>query len=158
MRRNLMRSTVACFLVGSLGLSLCVGCGGSGSPASSSPAQGKKDPAVSPPPPPPPGGDTVAVEAKPGVGKRGRDYDGGVLAAPIATPVEQYFSIRQRVEFMKMTKSMQLYEVQHGLPKTHEEFMKKIIEDNLINLPDLPDGESYRWDPERGQLMVDRPR
>jgi len=109
--------------------------------------------------PSPPSGGTVAVEAKPGVGKKGRDYGGGTVAAPITTPVEQYFSIRQRVEFMKLTKSMQLYEVQHdGLPKTHEEFMKKIIEANLINLPELPDGESYRWDPEKGQLMVDRPR
>ena len=54
---------------------------------------------------------------------------------------------------------MQLYKASNGyLPKSHEIFWKEIIEANSIQLPELPEGERYAYDPEQGELMVERPR
>lgn len=40
-------------------------------------------------------------------------------------------------------------------PATHEEFMEKIIKANNIQLPKLPEGQRYLYDPENEQLMVE---
>lgn len=93
--------------------------------------------------------------AQAGVGKKGRNYGGGV----ITEPVKQYFQVSQRIHFMNMQKAMSLYKGEHGyLPKTHEEFMDKIIKVNAIELPELPDGQRYVYDPKRGELMVEKPK
>jgi hypothetical protein len=42
-------------------------------------------------------------------------------------------------------------------PKSHEEFMEKIIKANQIHLPELWEGETYRYDPKTGELWVDPP-
>ena len=43
-------------------------------------------------------------------------------------------------------------------PKDHEEFMARIVEENSIELPSLPDGHKYRYDPETEDLLVQRPK
>jgi len=43
-------------------------------------------------------------------------------------------------------------------PNSHEEFMNKIIKFNKIQLPTLPAGEKYVYDPQEGELMVQKPR
>jgi hypothetical protein len=43
-------------------------------------------------------------------------------------------------------------------PKTHEEFMEKIIRANDIKLPELPSGHRYVYDPVQGELLVEQPR
>ena len=55
---------------------------------------------------------------------------------------------------------MQLYKAGNNnqLPKTHDEFMEKIVVANGIELPQLPEGERYVFDPQRGELMVERPK
>jgi len=125
------------------------------------------------PPPPPPGAtdlDGANVEdhvvgpeepelerevAKAGVGKKGRNYGGGI----ISEPVHQYFHQSQRIEFMKITGAMKMYKGEHGyFPKTEEEFMSKIVKFNSIELPELPEGERYVYDPKSGELMVERPK
>ena len=141
--------------------------------ASSGPAPGPSN--VSAPPPPPPGAtdpdganvvqaeepappEEPAVErevARVGVGKKGRNYGGGVITEPI----RQYFRASQRINLLNMQHAMRLYKAEHGkLPATHEDFMTKIIEANSIELPELPDGERYVYDPEKGELMVERPK
>jgi len=132
--------------------------------------------ATSPPPPPPPppgppaaGGtdsfderqDSLATQDEPertkaeaGVGKKGRNYGGGVITEPI----RQYFQVSQRIHFMNMEHAMRLYKAEFGnLPKSHDEFMDKIIKANSIELPELPEGERYVYDPARGELMVEKP-
>ena len=42
-------------------------------------------------------------------------------------------------------------------PKSHEEFMEKIIKANHIHLPTLPEGHRYVYDPKQEQLMVEQP-
>ena len=51
---------------------------------------------------------------------------------------------------------MQLFQATNGhFPKSHEEFMKEIIEFGQIKLPELPEGKSYVYEPKTHQLMVE---
>ena len=83
-----------------------------------------------------------------------------------------YFSVREATVFkMQIPHSMNAYKATHGhYPKTHEEFMEKIIKAGQIGLPKLrnPD-ERYRYLPEKAAemrtydpadppLVVERPR
>jgi hypothetical protein len=43
-------------------------------------------------------------------------------------------------------------------PKSHEDFMAQIIDANQIHLPELAAGQRYVYDPEKEELMVERPR
>jgi hypothetical protein len=59
---------------------------------------------------------------------------------------------------VQIPQALQLYRGTHGtLPDSHEEFMTQIIQANNISLPDLPPGQEYLWDPDKGELMVRRP-
>ncbi len=91
-------------------------------------------------------------EAKAGVTGRG-DYGGGFGTASLAARVR----IQEKMEFLQVDQALNLYKATNGdLPKTHEEFMEKIIKANQINLPTLREGDKYIYDPEKGQLMVDK--
>lgn len=132
------------------------------------PAPSKANVPPPPPPPPPAKGETtetpaappaenvVREEAKFGVGKKGRNYEAGI----VTTPVAAYFGARERVAFeIQIPHAMNLYKATNGSgPKSHEEFMQKIIKENAINLPQLPDGHRYVYDPQTEQLMVERPK
>jgi len=51
--------------------------------------------------------------------------------------------------------TLDLYNAEHGnYPKTHEEFMSKIIAANQITLPKLDAGQEYIYDPETHTLDV----
>jgi len=123
-----------------------------------------------PPPPPPPPAKTTTDEQTPpvdpnvtrveaGVGvetKKGHGYGAG----PIATPVAAYFSVRERVALMQVAQGIQHYKALNGhAPKTHEEFMEKIIKEGGVQLPQLrTDEHRYVYDPETETLMVEQPR
>lgn len=94
-------------------------------------------------------------KAQVGVGKRGRDYGGGI----ITEPARQRFLIADRLTFTAIDHAMNLYKATNGhLPKSHDEFMRDIIQANNLKLPDLPAGDEYFYDPERGELMVRHPQ
>lgn len=143
-------------------------------PVARNPSASQGTPTPPPPPPPPPGrkvppkpapaansgasplqpGDDVK-KAEVGVGKRGHGYGGDM----ITEPVRSYFRVRERINFINMEHALKLYQAEHDrLPKSHEEFMTKIIGENSIALPDLPPGEEYIYDPKQGELMVRRPK
>jgi len=92
--------------------------------------------------------------AKVGVGKKGRGYGGG----PITEPASQYWKVKERIAFdVQILSAMKLYKATNGnAPKTHEEFMDKIIKPNQIKLPQLPAGRKYVYDPKTEKLMVER--
>jgi hypothetical protein len=94
-------------------------------------------------------------KAEVGVGEKGRGYGAG----PIATPVATYFITRERIAFdIQVPHAMQLFKAMEGrMPKSHEEFMEKIIKANQIQLPKLPEGHRYVYDPKQEQLMVEQP-
>ncbi len=73
---------------------------------------------------------------------------------PLGQSFEVYFGAKARIEFLKMQHAMDLFKIEHGLPKSHEEFMEKIVKENSVKLPELPEGNVYEYDPKTGDLMV----
>jgi hypothetical protein len=118
--------------------------------------QGTRPPPATPAPTPQP--ETELVEAKKGVGLKGRSLD--QYEGPIVTPAKTYFAAKERIAFeIEVPHALSLYEAANGqAPKTHEEFMTNIIQANRIKLPVLPPGHEYVYDPEQKQLMVKRPK
>jgi hypothetical protein len=96
-------------------------------------------------------------KAQAGVGKQGRDYGGGAIMAPVTVPVATYFQARDRITFdIRVADGMRMYKATNGFaPKTHEEFMEKIIKEGQIKLPDLPPGDRYIYVPAREELCVE---
>ncbi|MBN2476730.1 MAG: hypothetical protein JXB62_19120 [Pirellulales bacterium] len=126
---------------------------------------------VPPPPPPPPpsktqepgGAKPAAAPADQGerreavvgdnVGRKGRGYGGGIITQPIST----YFTVKDRIVMLQVEDSLKMFKAEHGRgPKSHEEFMEKVIEANSIRLPELfRQDDRYVYDPEKGVLMVE---
>jgi len=150
---------------------------GTSTPAATASGQpaGATDDATSPPQPPQPPSQTAApnttaipgaaappatTEAPPdrnrslaqaGVGKKGQGYGGGIITEPIRAR----FRIEQKVIFDYIKHDMDLFKgLNNRAPKSHEEFMKEIIEANGRELPELPPGEKYVYDPKTEELWV----
>ncbi|MCU0963169.1 MAG: hypothetical protein MUF48_24005 [Pirellulaceae bacterium] len=106
-----------------------------------------------------PATDTTRVPAAVGVGIRGRKLDDPKLVQMIVTPARALFRTRERVVFeVQIPHALQLYEATNGTkPKSHDEFMQQIVQFNQIQLPELPPGQRYVYDPETGELMVEKP-
>ena len=112
--------------------------------------------AAAPPAAAPPAAMGEREQAAAGAGAKGRGYGGGI----VTEPVHQYFTIQQRLVFEdQIPHAMNLYKAQHNDkgPPTHARFMKEIIADNSIPLPELPPGEKYVYDPKTEVLMVEHP-
>ncbi|GAB6165338.1 hypothetical protein JCM19992_13380 [Thermostilla marina] len=90
-----------------------------------------------------------------GVGQKGRSLGEGILM----TPIKAFFTSRELVAYrIQIPKAMQLFKAENGYaPRSHEEFMREIIQKNQIPLPELPPGCRYVYDPEREELMVEHP-
>lgn len=98
---------------------------------------------------------TVTEKAQPGATGKGNYGGPGV----VTTPISVYFQAQERLIYDSVTYAVKLFEAEHGYkPKTEEEFMKKVIEANQIRLPQLPPGSKYKYDPQTGELMVERPQ
>jgi hypothetical protein len=159
-----------------LGVALLLGCGGSTKP----PAPPPPPPLISlTPPAPEPSAEATApaegtevepatvaalpveteqVEAKVGVGKKGRALD--EHEGLVVTPVKGLFAAKEMIAFEIMVpQALALYVATEGnYPKTHEEFWDKIIVAGQVELPELPAGHRYVYVPEKQQLMVERPK
>ncbi len=101
----------------------------------------------------PPG--TVREQAHVGMGVRGRGYGNGLIAVAAAS----LWSVRERMGLLMIEDAVKKYKALndgHG-PKTTDEFMKKIVEENNIKLPLLPPGQTYEWDAEDETLMIRKP-
>jgi hypothetical protein len=121
------------------------------SPPATSPSPPATPPAAATPPAPAP----TQKKAEVGVGKKGRGYGKGVIATSIAS----LFAVRERMVFdVTIPEAMKLFKaMEDRAPKSHEEFMEKIIKANNIHLPELPEGSRYMYDPKTEQLMVEPP-
>ena len=114
-----------------------------------------------PPPPPPPTlkpPEPILKKAAVGAGVKGH-YDSVTVIAPIVTPIASYFCIRERLAYdIQIPEAMKYFKANEDrVPKSHEEFMERIIKENHIALPLLPEGHRYVYDPKRGELMVEQP-
>lgn len=101
-----------------------------------------------------PGSDRVLEKAAVGATGKG-NYEPGLTT----TPLNVYFTVKERVVYeIAIPQALALYEATNGFkPKTQEIFMKEIIEFNKIELPALPEGHRYVYDPKLGELMVEHP-
>ena len=100
------------------------------------------------------------VKAQSGVAAAGRSLDGETGAAGVVVePVKKLLSFKEDAVFkLQIPQAMQLYKASEGhFPQSHDEFMTKIVRANKLRLPELPPGQKYVYDPEQGELMVERP-
>lgn len=110
------------------------------------------------PPKPGAGPITEPVKAEVGVGKQGRSLDNeNDVQQIISMPVSQFFKAKEKIAYeIAVPHALNLFNASEGrLPKSHEEFMEKIIRFNNIQLPKLPDGAVYRFHPDDGLLYVE---
>ena len=99
-----------------------------------------------------------SVKAQVGVGAKGRSLDNETgVGKMISGPVSALFAVKERVAFdIQIPQALNLFRASEGrLPKSHEEFMEKIVKANQIKLPELPAGMVYRFNTELGELWVD---
>ncbi len=77
----------------------------------------------------------------------------------VATPVSVYFQTRDRITFLLVQDALNKYKGFNGhAPKTHDDFMK-MLQENQIRLPQLREpGTRYLYDPSKEELMVEHPR
>jgi len=86
-------------------------------------------------------------------GKKSRSA-GGYLGAVVSA---KFTAVNQLTKH-QYTHALNLYWAEKGYyPKTHEEFMDKIIKFNKLKLPELESGVEYIYDPEDHQLKIHRP-
>ncbi len=153
-------------------------------PASSAQAENQVVAQTKPPPPPPPESSTESASAKnakaaaksarnaepesptprPGMtlekaqvgsGDKGRGYEPGIITTPVST----YFAARERIMFeIQIPEFIRAYKFEHDFkgPPSNEEFMK-MLKKNSVELPTLPPGHRYVYDPKTEELMVERP-
>ena len=117
-------------------------------------AIGCTPPAPTPPQTPQGTSSTVREDAVTGVGKKGRNYG----SDPISTPIQALHRSKERLALaVEIPKGLQMFEAVEGRkPNSHDEFMEKIVKANQIQLPELPTGDVYVYDPQTGKLMVDK--
>lgn len=144
------------FVVGTAAI-LCTGCE---RPAPTPPLQAapqveQAQPPAAPRPADPAPPEMVREEAAVGAGEKGREIGSGI----VATPVKTYFTAQEQIAFnVQVPQAMQLFRATHDRdPQSHDEFMQQIIRANRIELPQLPEGHSYVYDPETATLMVEQP-
>ncbi len=99
-----------------------------------------------------------SMKAQVGSGAKGRSLDNEVgVGKMISAPVSAFFAVKERVAFdIQIPQALGLFRASEGrFPKSHEEFMEKIVKANQIKLPELPAGMVYRFNTELGELWVD---
>lgn len=97
----------------------------------------------------------VREKAEVGMGKKGH-YSPGFITTPLST----FWRTKEMVAYrIQVPQALKLYRGMHGYyPKTQEEFEQQILKPNGITLPELPEDHRYVYDPEKGELLVERPR
>jgi hypothetical protein len=99
--------------------------------------------------------DVLREKAAVGMGEKGRGYGGDM----ITEPVKVLWNVKERLALMQIQQALDLYKAGEGhAPKSHQEFMDRIIKANDIKLPTLPPGQRYVYDPSKEELMVERPK
>lgn len=97
----------------------------------------------------------VQEKAQAGVTGKGAYGGPGIVTTPIST----YFQIKEQLIFGQVQQAIEIYKATNGAkPKSQEEFMRDVIQANMIRLPELPAGHKYVYDPQKGELMVEHPQ
>lgn len=79
------------------------------------------------------------------------------MSNPITGALEAYEPLKEKVAGLGVDHSIRLFHALEGrYPKTHDEFMQRIIRDNNLRLPNLPDDREYQYDVANHKLLVVR--
>lgn len=79
------------------------------------------------------------------------------MTNPITGPLEAYDPLVQQLATLNIDQAVALFQAEQGeYPKSHEEFMTRIIQPNHIRLPGLPAGLEYQYDVENHKLRIVR--
>lgn len=105
--------------------------------------------------PPPPAEGMVREKADVGAGRKGH-YGPGFITTPVST----FWRTQEMAAYrIQVPQALNLYKATNGhFPKTQEEFEREILKPNRITLPELPANHRYVYDPEKGELLVERPQ
>lgn len=98
---------------------------------------------------------TERVEATAGVGKASKNRGDALFGTSLKAGVYA----RETIELdINLRHALDLYRAEKGyFPRTEDDFWK-LVKEQQITLPKLPEGEKYVYEPEKGQLMVERPK
>ncbi|REJ67487.1 MAG: hypothetical protein DWQ31_11160 [Planctomycetota bacterium] len=92
-------------------------------------------------------GETAGDEQRPALVTKPLD------AGLVATPISAYFGVKAKIQRIQIDQALRLYKSTNGrLPSDHDEFLREIIVANKIELPPLKSGETYRFDPDEGDI------
>ncbi|HZZ28544.1 MAG TPA: hypothetical protein VFE46_11125 [Pirellulales bacterium] len=97
--------------------------------------------------------DPTLQKAEAGVGKQGSGYGGGL----ITEPVHEFFVGRDKITFeIQIPHQLQLWKAENNNrnPKNFEEYKRVILDPCGVDLPELPPGKRYLYDPKTGDLLV----
>ncbi len=106
---------------------------------------------------PAPAPNVVSQKASAGVGKKGQSLaDNAGIARILSAPASAFFNFEQKAVLdIQIPQALNLFKGSEGrFPKSHAEFMQKIVEANRLTLPELPAGAVYHFDSEKGELWV----
>jgi hypothetical protein len=104
-----------------------------------------------------PANDILAQKAVAGVGKQGQKLNQHSDAQKIISgPAAALINFKQKAVLeIQIPQALQFFKASEGrMPKSHDEFMTKIVEANRLQLPELPEGAVYRFNTEKGELWV----
>ena len=100
---------------------------------------------------------TVREKAAVGMGEKGRGYGGNNM---VTMPVKALWAAKELLVLDQIQHALNIYKAldPNGRgPQSHQEFMDRIVKENSISLPTLPEGQHYIYDPVEGLLTVERP-
>ena len=149
-----MNKLLRSVLCGAAGFFLA-GCGQPSQPTNLSPTSATPTGVAAAPAETPP--QTVLEKAGKGSGKQGRllDKHEGIYV----TPAKTFFTVKEKIVFeILIPDALNKHNAIEGhYPKSHDEFMQKVIGEFQIQLPELPAGHEYVYDPMNHELMVEKP-
>ena len=94
-----------------------------------------------------------ATGLDPKKGKKSRK-EGGYLGSVLGAGMYA----QHQVIFLQVKQAINLdYGLNGDFPKSHEEFMERVIKFNNLQLPELDEGDEYLYDPEDHTLKIYRP-
>ncbi len=97
-------------------------------------------------------GGAKTEQARTGMGAKAQRIGEGMIASPVAAG----FRAQETINFGLVKHNLELYKAMHGeYPKNQTEFNELIVKANQIALPELPEGDRYVYDPQKGQLLVE---
>ena len=98
--------------------------------------------------------------AEVGDGKKGQYKQKFGRMSIFDTTIGTMYRTRENLTYnVQIPHAMNLYQASNDgkFPRTHEEFMKEIIQANNIKLPELREGRRYIYNPEKAVLEVEYP-